>query len=317
MDTLESVRKTITLYVLGAPNKTEIKPKFNIKESTDEEGPVSLGYISSTQSNYSYEDGTYTNTSNIKNYLPTVVSSTDGRVLVDIEPATADSQKATYEGKNGRFVTYVAGVYLEADPVKGLKGKTMPTGNITFNANISHTGSNAIVQDSSWNRLYAMNNVGDIEPVVVALPYSTSDSNRSQKEISRPGNMVVTGSNGNLNVTISDYDIKYNFVTLNADDSTIDNRGYIGTYAFTVFSPRVTADGRGDINDTLSISNLAATSTSGSVLASEGASRTLVNSYYKSEDFSLKTDFVTLENEESLSNETSNNTVGSLSKGES
>ena len=317
MDTFESVRKTITLYVLGAPNKTEIKPKFNIKESTDEEGPVSLGYISSTQSNYSYEDGTYTNTSNIKNYLPTVVSSTDGRVLVDIEPATADSQKATYEGKNGRFVTYVAGVYLEEDPVKGLKGKTMPTGNITFNANISHTGSNAIVQDSSWNRLYAMSNVGDIEPVVVALPYSTSDSNRSQKEISRPGNMVVTGSNGNLNVTISDYDIKYNFVTLNADDSTIDNRGYIGTYAFTVFSPRVTADGRGDINDTLSISNLAATSTGGSQLVSETASRTLVNSYYKSEDFSLKTDFVTLENEESLSNETSNNTVGSLSKGES
>lgn len=317
MDTFESVQKSITLYVLGAPNKMEIKPKFNIKESTDEDAAISLGYISSNQSNYSYENGTYTQSSNIKNYLPTVVSSTDGRILVDIEPATADSQKAKYQGKNGRFITYVAGVYLEADANKGLKGKTMPTGNITFNANVTHSGSNGVVQDSSWNRLYSMEKVGDIEPVVVALPYSTNSSNRSQKEVENPGTMNITGENGNLNVTISDYNIKYNFATLNADDSEVVNRGYIGTYAFTIFSPRVTADGRGDINDTLTISNLSATSTSGSALVSENASRTLVNSYYKSEDYNLTTDFVTLENEESLSNELSSNTVGSLSKGES
>ena len=307
--------KEVTLYVLGAPNGMEIKPRFNIKESTDEEPAVSLGYVDGTTTYYSYEEGNYNETSDLMNYLPTVVSSVDGRVLVDIEPAAADSQKATYNGKKGRFITYVAGVYLEEDENYGLKGKTMPTGDITFNAGVTHTGASSIVQDSSWNRLYGEYTVGTIEPVVVSLPYSTDDSGRKQKEIQNPGSITTTENNGNLNVTISDYSIKYNFPTLNANDTEIGNKAYIGTYAFTVFSPRVTDDGMGDINATLSVSNLVAKTPNDINYATENASRTLVNAYYEGGDFNLKTDFVTEKGEKSLYNEVENG-IGSLSKGD-
>ena len=152
IDSMGNSQKSITLYVLGAPNGTMINPKFTIKESTDQEAGITLGKNTETANNYVYDDGTYRSTSDFTNYMPTVVSSKQA-VLKSETLSESESQKATYDNKTGRYVTVVSGLYVEGDVYKGIKGLDIPTGNITFDMTISQNGNDQVVLKNEWARL--------------------------------------------------------------------------------------------------------------------------------------------------------------------
>ena len=127
IDTYDSFSKSITLYILGAPNGTEIKPKFTIRESEDEETSVILGNNSDNYY-YAFENDNYNNTASFINYMPTIVSSKNASVSFNLM-ANEDNQKATYDSKVGRYMTYLLGIKLDENSLRGL---TIPNGDINF-----------------------------------------------------------------------------------------------------------------------------------------------------------------------------------------
>ena len=242
--------------------------------------------------------------------MPTVVSSKQATIKMETVTST-DSQQAIYDGKKGRYITFVSGLYIEGDPNKGIKGLDMPTENITFNSALTTTGNGSLITNSEWARLYSTNPVDDIEAVILSAPYSTTDSNKNQKQTKVPGEINVDLTDNTFITTISDYSAAFNFPTLNSDDTAINNKYYIGTYAFTAFSPRTTEDGKNDITVNYSASSIYAKGTNGEIYSVDNSSAVATNSYYQSTDNSYDSGLFTTDNIR-LS---SQNTIGSLSKG--
>ena len=244
INTYNEFEKSITLYILGAPNGTEINPKFVIKESTDLDGGVYLGKVSSEENYYAVDDNNYTAQSEFENYMPTIVSSKKANLKIESLSASGNG-KTNYEGKTGRFITVVSGLYIEGNNDKGIMGLDMPINDINFNMTFSQNTSTPLIMKKEWARFYS-NNENDIDPILVNMPYSViSDENQYVKS---PGNFDVIVDNNTYKTTISDYNIAYKFPTLTSTKQEINNKYYIGTYAYTVFSPRTNEDGKNTIN---------------------------------------------------------------------
>lgn len=317
LDTYDIFDKAITLYVLGAPNGTKISPKFTIKESEDEDAPIVLGKNGETI-NYAYENTSYKTTADFVNYLPSVVSSKDATINFALL-TSEDSQKATYDGKVGRYLTYVVGVKI--NPETGLKGLTMPTGDITYDIDFSQTGNSAPIFKENWGRLYGANNVEDISPIVVNLPYSDSSSGNDNNRIQNPGNMELTKkTDTSYTVKINGYNMSYSYPQVGADNNGVSD-AYITTGAFTVFSPRTIADSKNDITMTFNVTNGSAKTTSDTTIAIPNVSITNVNKYYENSDYSLDAAFYDYTGSSKLANDYNFNGVlikngtGSTSKG--
>lgn len=301
--------KTITLYVLGAPNGTSINPKFLIKESTDEENEILLGKVSSSEYYYSIENDTYNNTAFFTNVLPTVVSSKAANVKME-NLYINNNQTGTYNGSNGRYVTVVNGLYIEGDSLKGLKGMDMPTGPITFNTAVSHTGQSNIVLKNEWARLYGVSKVDDIDSILVDAPYSAGDSGNSQKEVKTPGTFTSELEGNTYKTTVSGYTISNSFATLTATDQGINNKYYIGTYAYSVFSPRSSSETRSTITVNFNVDSISANGTNSEAYQIDGRTVSIDNNYLQATDYSYESGFYMGENK--LNND---NKIGSLSKG--
>ena len=308
VDTYGNKEASVTLYVLGAPNGMNLNPKFVIKESTDEENGVFLGKVSSEENYYKFEDDTYTNQSHFQNYLPHVVSSKQADLKIDTLVPT-EGQKATYNGKVGRYITFVSGLYINGP----LKGSNMPEGDLSFKANISHTGSSDLVYNNEWARLYGTSKVGDIDGVIVDIPYSNNDSGDSQKEVASPGELTINTANNGYEVTVKNYNINSKFPTVTASNGETGGKYYIGSYAFTVFSPRVSADGKNDITVNYNSNSFNGKSTSNENYNVSDSNASVNNSYYQSTDHSYESGIYT-EDDRKLNSDTN---LGSLSKGTS
>lgn len=297
IDTYGSFQKQVTLYVLGAPNGLEINPKFEIQESTNTDSNylISLGNVASTTYYYEYDreaSNQYRDISSVSgfsNYMPTIVSSKTANIQLKVLGQSNEGQKTTYNGKIGRYLTYVVGLDIVGNETTGIKGYTMPNKSaITFDVTASQNGSvNTAVLNNDWTRLYGVDNISGIESVQVALPYSSSTVEAS-KRTSAAGNISLSSNTA----TISDYDITYDKVKVNADASKISNSDYyIGTYAISVFSERTASDGKNDITTTLGLSNIKAVDTAGTNLSIPNASASIVNKYYENVDYSLTGSF--------------------------
>ena len=308
MDTFGNVERSVTLYVLGAPNGMNLNPKFVIKESTDEENGVFLGKVSSEENYYKYEDDTYTNQSNFQNYLPHVVSSKQADLKIDTL-VNEEGQKATYNGKVGRYITFVSGLYINGP----LKGSNMPEGDLSFKVNIGHTGSSSLVYSDEWARLYGTSKVGDIESTIVNMPYSNGDSGKTQKEVAFPGTLTVNTEDNGYAVTVKNYNINSIFPSATASDNEISGKYYVGTYAFSVFSPRVSADGKYDITVSANTNQFNGKSTSNENYSVSDSFASINNSYYQSTDHSYESGIYS-EDDRKINSDTN---LGSLSKGTS
>lgn len=290
----------VTLYVLGAKNKSEINPKFEIQESTntDSNYVVTLGNTGNNH-NYSYDSektNKYTTTSNFTSYMPTIVSSKTANVNIKLLPQTSEGQKSTYNNLIGRYLTYVFGIEIVGDNENGIKGYTMPEGNITFNINLSQDGNTKnVLTDNNFARLYSPESVSGIEPIVVSMPYSGGNV-ESSKKTKYPGKVSMSKiDDSTYSVTISDYKLSSSSAGVNADGSNIPNQeNIIGTYALTIFSSRSNEDGKNDINTSMSISNIKAVDTSGTNLTINDVSASIVNRYYEEIDYSLVGSFYDL-----------------------
>ena len=323
IDSYGLFKKDITLYILGAPNGTQINPKFEIQESTNTESNyiVSLGKTDTDAYNYEYDSQSaqnYSTTSSITgflNYMPTIVSSKTANVNLKVLGQSNEGQKATYNDKSGRYLTYVVGLEIVGDETNGIKGYTMPNGNdITFNiANTQNGSTTSVDTNNDWTRLYGIDNISNIESVQVAMPYSSTTVDASKRTIA-PGNLNVSGNTG----TISGYNVTYSPVTINADNSRISNaEHYIGTYAISVFSPREASDGKNDITANMALSNISITDTAGTNLPVSNLSTNIVNKYYEVVDYSLTGEFYDTNNTK-ISRNSDNQLVngyGSTSKG--
>ena len=286
------INTSISIYVLGAPNGTLIDPKFEITESTntDDEYVVTLGKLENKH-NYLYDatkETAYSTVANFKNYLPTVVSSTSDLDL-NMSLVGVDTQKATYESKQGRYMNYVLAIYATGS----LKGKTMPTGDIVLNGTFNQDGSESIILKPEFVRLYSESQTGDIQPVVANKPYSNTTMINSSKYTRIPGTIVASNINNNSFVmTISDLGMSYLYPTANADNSAISsNENYLGTYAITLFSPRSSSDGVDDINVDLIINGANVELVSGNNASVNNVFASLVNSGYVETDYNLETGF--------------------------
>lgn len=294
IDTYGTFKNDITLYVLGAPNGTEINPTFEIQESTNNDGNylVTLGNAGNTN-NYEYDidsSSKYSTTSSVQgfsNYMPTVVSSKTANVRFKLLNQTNEGQKATYDNKTGRYLTYVLGVELVGDDESGIKGYTMPKDDISFNINSTQNGNtNSSIIESGWLRTYGNETISSIEPISVSLPYS---SGSTDQKVKAPGKISLTGNS----VSISGYDLTYNPVRVNADGSSLSNAEHvIGTYAITAFSQRNADDLRNDITNSLTINNISLKDTTNANIPVDVVSSNIVNKYYENVDYSLNTEIL-------------------------
>lgn len=305
IDTFGTYTKSITLYVLGAPNGMEINPKFVIKEHTDEEAGVFLGKVSSTVNYYSYNDGEYTEEASFENYMPTLVSSKNAVLKFDL--MGEGNQKGSLNGKTGRYMTFISGLYIEGSS-NGLKGFDAPSGDYSFNISFEQENDESVILDEKWARFYDNKNIDVINPVISSVPYSMIEDNSNV--IKNYGNMNVSKNNNSYDVTINDYIINNEFPTTRANGSSVDNKYYIGTYAFTLFSPRSS-----NLNNDFFV---------GAVLSNYDIKNSLsenynidekysmnLNKYYETNDYSYDSSFY-LEDDTKINND---NKIGSLSKG--
>lgn len=310
---------SITLYVLGAPNGKLIAPKFTIQESTNTDsnyevvlGNSSLSYVEDELNGnhsydygykYSYDEEEGYEGANFSNYMPTVVSSKTPSMTMELI-GQEEGQKATYNNLTGRYLTYVFGLSTE-----GIKGYTMPEGDITFDIGVSQNGNTQTVGfDNNWLRSYSNSNVDVIEPVVVALPYSNSIPNNGKITLSKESDSLYKA-------TINDYGITFDSAKNYANGAEINGKKYISTYAFSVFSQRDKEDGKNAITSTMNISNISAKDTANQTFNVSNVSATAINNYYEVIDYTLKGEFYS-SSDTKLSNYNDENGYGSASKGE-
>ena len=292
VNTYGNFTETIILNVNSAPNGYEIKPTFKIKESTDLEEAKELKL-----------------NSDIINYMPTIVSSKSNVDIVVV--SSNETQTASINKENGRYITFGIGLQLNGDNSnKGIKGLQLPKGDISFDINLTQNNGQNLMLDESNIRLYNDVKNGDINPVKMNLPYTTT------------GNVKVTKKSDTVyTVTISDYE--YNDNVTNADGSIIDNnKSVFMTLAVSAFSKRTEADAKNNIIATLTANSSNAnisktqndTDLKESVLNNNTAS--VINEYREVSDYLLSGTFVNGQTLKSISNQVDKERhYGSVTKG--
>lgn len=260
---------SIVLYVTNAENKKEINPTFIIKETTDTESGVKLGKESGNIVNYAYENGEYNQSSEniVSNPLPTIVSSSRVNPTLEIVPSY-EGQLASYNGQAGRFFTEVIMI-----SIPNTKGVYLDTNSIEYDLSYSKDGLGEPVIKSEWVRRYNNELIENIEPVRVDAPYSTIDGSSSSNSTRYPGNISYSDNK----ITISDYKVPYTSPNITATGKNIGfSKKIIGTYAVSIFVPRMTEDGKNDINLVLNIGD---------------NSNTFTNKFYEDKDYSILSGF--------------------------
>lgn len=248
VSSFESTFYSLTLNVNNAPNGYEIHPTFTFDvEENNNDTPIVLGYNEASNTKYYYSfNGSYESTGPA-NYMPTIVSSAPVNETYAVVGENTFTQAATYDGKDGRFVTYIFGVKLNGV----ISGSYYANDNITFKASFAHDGDAEIVTNENWIRFYGTEIVDGIRPVLASLPYSTSAVGNPSLFIKKPGNITVTKEGNDYIVSISGFEL-LNGPSLNANGTSVDGY-YIATVALTNFSPRLDSDGQNDINNTISL----------------------------------------------------------------
>ena len=284
------ITSDISMYVLGAPNGVIIDPKFEIQESTntDSEYVVTLGKKDNSTHYYSYDalrDTNYSSAADFYNYMPTVVSSSN-TLNLNLELIEGESQKATYDSKIGRYMNYV----LALTTTNSLKGKVMPKDDIVLNATFSQTGHERPILTEDFVRLFNGQQVLDINGFTLDAPYSATTLISRDKYTRNPGSVTVNNlTNNTFSLKISDYGMGYTYPTAYSNGNSIPSgKSYIGTYAITLFSPRVPEDGGSNIDVTLSFASTNVTLTSGTT-SLNAVSKTSSNEAYEVKDYSLVT----------------------------
>lgn len=326
IDTYDSFRKEIILYVLGAPNGMQIKPKFEIQESTntDTSEIITLGNVSGETYNYDYDSektnkySTTSNTVGFMNYMPTIVSSSTASVAAMFSSTNEEFQRVTYNDETGRYLTTVLNLYIVGDSTTGVKGLAMPKDNsLSIPILIQNTGGTLSVKEE-WTRLYSPNAVGDITPMIFDSPYSTTDVDLA-KRTRFPGNVKLTkNDDDNYTLDVTDFSITYKSATSTASNSSISqNFNYIGSYAISVFSGRTASDATRDIVVGFGVRPYTFIDTNGnnrSLITTEGRPTNLINKYYEVIDYSLIGEFYDGAGGIKLSSNGTNG-YGSVSKG--
>ncbi len=300
IDTYGSFSKDITIYVLGAPNGTLIKPKFEIQESTntDPNYVVTLGNVSGDTYNYEYDsesDEKYSTVSNMSgfiNYMPTAVSSSTANIEAILSSPTEEFQRATYNNVVGRYLTSVLKLYMSGNEKTGIKGLAAPKdSSLEIPITITNDGGTLAFEDG-WTRTYGPDATGDIAAMVFESPYSVS-SVESAKKTKFPGNVTLTQKDENNYVlNISDFNLTYKSATINANNTSIpSNYNYIGSYAISVFSGRTKEDGKNDINVRMAVSPSTFIDTNENTVNIKTSESVLTNKYYEVIDYSLIGEF--------------------------
>ena len=283
------INATIPIYVLGAPNGTIIDPKFEIEESTNTDSNYVVTLGKNSNKHYYLFDASketaYSTAANFYNYLPTVVSSA-GNASLSLSLVKGNTQKANYDGNIGRYMNYV--LVLRADG--SLKGKVMPTGDITLSGSYSQNGREKPVLKQEFIRLYNGQKVGDIDSVSVSSPYSATTIVSRDKYTRNPGSIEVSNITDNsFSLKIKNFGMSYSYPTSNADGSG-STGSVIGSYAITLFSPRVALDESNNINVNLSFA-ASEVQFPGGPVPLNAVSETEINDFYATSDYSLKTRF--------------------------
>lgn len=308
---------SVTLYVNNAPNGYKIHPTFTFDvDDNSNDTPIILGYNPNSDTNYfySYKNGTYSSVGPA-NYMPTVVSSQETNEAITLYPISSNTnftQPANYDGKDGRFITYLLGIKLNRD----LSGSYFGNNEISYKVSFSQDGAENPIVNENWIRFYGLEIVDGIRPVTSSLPYSTSSIGDINKYIRKPGNIAVTKDGNSYIIKLTNFELLYNRPSLNADNTSVDG-AYIATLAITNFSPRVEADGTNAINNTITVSSI-----TGSTLATS----TVQNTYEKvasseqmnqveSSDADILTSSAWYDESETTQLSTRNGGSGAVSKG--
>ena len=313
----ETSQYSVTLNVNNAPNGYEIHPTFSFDvEDNPNDSTINLGYNTTSDTNYfySYTNGTYSSVGPA-NYMPTIVSSQEVDVVPVLLPTTSNNsftQPANYDGKDGRFVTYLLGIKLNGE----LSGSYYPNNEISYKVNFTQDGNGTPITNENWIRFYGLEIVDGIRPVSYGLPYSTSSIENLNKYIRKPGNLIVDKDGNSYTIKVSNFEMLLTRPGLNADDTAVDG-AYVATIALTNFSPRLEEDGSSTINNTITLSTV-----DGTTLATS----TIQNTYEKiassenegqieTADADILTSSAWYDETESIQLSTRNGGSGAVSKG--
>lgn len=252
----ETTEYSVTLNVNNAPNGYEIHPTFSFDvEDNPNDSPIALGYNTTSNTGYFYSstNGTYSSVGPA-NYMPTIVSSKEIDVVPVLLPTSSNNsftQPANYDGKDGRFITYLLGIKINGE----LSGSYYPSNEISYKVNFTQDGNDNPIMKENWIRFYGLETVDGIRPVSYNLPYSTASIGDTNKYIRKPGNISVTKDSSGYVVKVSNFEMLLTRPGLNANDTQVDGT-YIATVALTNFSPRLEEDGSNAINNTITLSTV-------------------------------------------------------------
>ena len=96
-------------------------------------------------------------------------------------------------------------------------------------------------------------------------PHTSIDAKNKVKDLAR---------------VLANYNINSIFPSATASDNEISGKYYVGTYAFSVFSPRVSADGKYDITVSANTNQFDGKSTSNENYSVSDSFASINNSYY-------------------------------------
>lgn len=245
---------SLVLNVNNAPNGYQIHPTFTFDvEENKYDTNIILGYNENSETNYyySFENGTYFK-EGLNNPMPTIVSSKVANNEYVIASDNSFTQTARYDGKDGRFITYLFGIKLDSSSISGL---FYDQNEISFKVSFNQDGQADPIMNEDWIRLYGTEMIDGIRPITYDFPFSTSSIGDANKYIKKPGSITVTKEDNSYIVRLTNFELLLDRPSLNSNDSPTDGL-YIATIALTNFSPRLDGDGQNVINNTMIVYNM-------------------------------------------------------------
>lgn len=333
IDNTSTYEDIINIRVLNTPNNTIIDPKFEIyiEDSTEfSNGFIVLGKNDQlnneeTQEDeshyYAYNNNTYSNNSELKNSLPIIATSKLGNYRYELIE-TPIKQLGNYDGKTGRFITYILGIRI--DSTEGLIGHLYDYSDINFKVGFAQNGLGKAISSNNWIRFYNTETIDEIIPEIISMPYTSQ--NGSDNTIKNTGSLNVRKTNevisscyvdgcieptDSYSITLSNFEVASNIPSVAADNTALDvNSPYLATIAITNFSVREETDGNNDIENIITViaDN---TYTMSSINTYEDNNISVNRNIYS--DYSLNALFYSEDENEILS--TKENGYGSISKG--